>query len=156
MGRYRAASPRALRLLLAGGVIAAIGAGLVVRSVFDATLEEPSVSADARTADPQPAPVAPPLPPPIVSGWVPGGSAPAASDAQAASGWSSESFAVARPNPYDIPGDPSQSMVGIAPKPARARAALAGKRTFTNDDLLGTRGPDTPPPPTEPPPVPVQ
>jgi hypothetical protein len=54
--------------------------------------------------------------------------------------WSSESFPVERVNPYDVPGDPNASMVGIAPREPRVRAAMAKQRVFTDDDLLATRG----------------
>ena len=140
----RPGSPRAMRFVLAAGVIAAITVGLIVRTVFRATLEVPAISDDvradsARTVD------APPPPPPV-SGWYPGANVPSAPDTMAAAAnnptpsWSSESFPVARVNPYDVPGDPSASMVGIAPRAPRARAALARKRVFTEDDLLATRG----------------
>jgi uncharacterized membrane protein len=38
-----------------------------------------------------------------------------------------------------VPGDPSASLVGIAPRAPRARAAVAGRRTLTHDDPLETR-----------------
>jgi hypothetical protein len=123
-------NPRLMRFLLAGGLIAAVGAGLFVRSML---AEVPDVSEDvradsARTVD------APP--PPEVSGWAPGAGLP---EPQAAP-WSSESFPVARPNPYDVPGDPATSMVGIAPSAPRVRAAVNRRRVYTEADLLATRG----------------
>jgi hypothetical protein len=62
--------------------------------------------------------------------------------------WSSTSFPVARPNPYDVPGDPNASMVGIAPRAPRVRAAMTRQRVFTDDDLLETRGSGWSTPPT--------
>jgi hypothetical protein len=146
-------SPRMMRFVLAAGVIAAIAAGLIVRTVFRATLEVPPISEDiradsARTVD------APP-PPPSVAGWYPGANVPVAPDpappssSNSAPSWSSGSFPVARPNPYDVPGDPNASMVGIAPRPPRVRAAMARQGVFTEQDLLATRGAgwSTPPAP---------
>ena len=132
---------RMMRFLLAAGVIAALAAGLVVRTVFRATLEVPEISQDVRADSARTVSA----PPPPVSGWVPGATVPVEPDP--APRWSSTSFPVARPNPYDVPGDPSASMVGIAPSPPRVRAAMARKRVFTEDDLLATRGGPTPPPP---------
>jgi hypothetical protein len=134
-------NPRMMRFLLAAGVMAAIAAGLIVRTVFRATLEVPEISQDVRADGARTVSA----PPPPVSGWVPGATVPVEPDP--APTWSSTSFPVARPNPYDVPGDPSASMVGIAPSPPRVRAAMARKRVFTEEDLLGTRGWSTPPPP---------
>lgn len=134
---------RTMRFLLAAGVIAAIGAGLVVRTVFRATLEVPEISQDVRADSARTVSA----PPPPVSGWVPGANVPVEPDP--APSWSSTSFPVARPNPYDVPGDPNASMVGIAPRAPQVRAAMARKRVFTGDDLLATRGWTTPPPPEE-------
>jgi hypothetical protein len=137
-GPARARSTPLMRMLLIGGLVAAIAAGLVVRSVFHPTLEDPGV-ADVR-ADERPMAAAQ-APPPEVTGWVPGGSAGAvAAAAPAAADWSTATFPVARPNPYDVPGDPSQSMVGIAPNAGAVRRAAARHHVFTNDDLIGTRG----------------
>jgi hypothetical protein len=143
-GAAPAGSPRMMRLVLAAGVIAAIAAGLIVRTVFRATLEVPVISDDvradsARTVD------APPPPPPV-SGWYPGANVPVAPETvpawsnNSAPTWSSDSFPVERVNPYDVPGDPNASMVGIAPRAPRDRAALLQKRVFTENDLLATRG----------------
>lgn len=131
----RPGNTRLTRFLLAAGVMAAIVAGLFVRTVFKATLEVPPVTEDVR-ADSAREAVAPPPPP--VTGWYPGANVPVEPDT--APTWSSTSFPVARPNPYDVPGDPSASMVGIAPSAPRVRAAMARKRVFTDDDLLATRG----------------
>jgi len=152
-----AGSPRVMRFVLAAGVMAASAVGLIVRTVFRATLEVPAISDDvradsARTVD---------VPPPPVSGWSPGAGVPAAPDTAAtwssdsAPSWSSQSFPVERVNPYDVPGDPNASMVGIAPRAARARAAMARKRVFTDNDLLATRegswsAPAPPPQPASP------
>lgn len=130
---------RVKRYVLAAGVVAAIAAGFMVRAVVQATREVPALSEDVH-ADSTAAVAAPPAP---VSGWAPGGSVPVepepayAAAAARVPAWSADSFPVARPNPYDVPGDPSASMVGIAP---RAQAAMAGRRSFTDDDLLATRG----------------
>jgi hypothetical protein len=136
-GAARAARPgstRMMRFVLAAGVVAAIAVGLIVRTVFRATLEVPAISEDVR-ADSARTVAAPPPPP--VSGWYPGGNVPVEPDT--APRWSSDSFRVARPNPYDVPGDPNASMVGIAPRAPRVRAARARQRVFTDDDLLETR-----------------
>lgn len=148
----REGNPRLMRFLLAAFVLAAIGVGYVARTVTLATEEVAALSDDvradsARTVD---------SPPPAVTGWAPGANVPAApepatwsSTPAPAPAWSSESFPVARPNPYDVPGDPSASMVGIAPRAPRARAAMLRQRVFTDNDLLATRGQDlsTPPAP---------
>lgn len=145
-GWARQGSPRLMRFLLAAGVIAALAVGLIVRTVFRATLEVAPISEDVR-ADSARTVSAPPPPP--VSGWYPGANVPVAPDAtgqaevgfQAGTGsWSSSSFPVERANPYDVPGDPNASMVGIAPRAPRARAAMLRRRVFTDNDLLATRG----------------
>jgi hypothetical protein len=137
-----------MRFLLATGLVLAIGAGLVVRSVFfNSSLAEPAEASDTprdAIAPPATAPVE--LPPPPVSGWVPGGTgtAPPATLADAGASWSTATFPVAQPNPYDVPGDPSQGMVGIAPRTSqasKARAAAAARgHVFTEADLVATRG----------------
>ena len=147
-------SNRLVRFLLAAGVLAALGVGLVVRNVFKTTLDVAAVSDDvradgARTVNATPAP-----PPPPVSGWYPGANVPVEPDTAphwesgsssrhaetGAPSWSTSSFPAARMNPYDVPGDLSASMVGIAPSSARARAAVNRRRVFTEQDLLATRG----------------
>jgi len=151
-GGAQSGNPRLMRFLLAAGVIAAIAAGLVVRTVFRATLEVQDISEDVR-ADTARTILAPPPPP--VSGWVPGANVPVEPDpapswsSDSGPSWSSDSFPVARVNPYDVPGDPNASMVGIAPRAPRDRAAMARRRVFTDDDLLQTRGWSTPPTPDE-------
>jgi hypothetical protein len=131
-----------MRFVLAAGVIAAIAVGLIVRTVFRATLEVPVVSEDVRADSARTVSA----PPPPVSGWYPGANVPAPPEAAPGASipsvpsWSASSFPVARPNPYDVPGDPSASMVGIAPRSPRVRAAMARQRVFTDDDLLATRG----------------
>ncbi len=138
---YAAPAGGSRRLLLAAGAIALIAAGLAIRTVVRATQEASVISGEVR-ADGAGAV----LPPPAISGWTPGAGLPAAPDAppapssSAAPSWSSESFPVATTNPYDVPGDPNASMVGIAPRAPRARAAMLQKRVFTDNDLLATRG----------------
>lgn len=134
-GVARARGRPMMRFVLAAGVIAAIAVGLIVRTVFRATSEVSALSEDVR-ADSARTVSAPPPPP--VSGWYPGANVPV--EPATAPRWSSESFAVARPNPYDVPGDPNASMVGIAPRAPRARAAMLRQRVFTDNDLLATRG----------------
>lgn len=137
---------RLMRFLLAAGVMAAVIVGLMVRSMLaDMPEATEDVRADsARTMDA-------PAPPPPVSGWYPGANVPVEPDTAPAwssqpaagtgtAGWSTGSFPVARPNPYDVPGDPDASMVGIAPSSPRVRAALNRKKVFTEQDLLATRG----------------
>ena len=142
-GSMPSGNPRLMRFLLAAGVIAAVAAGLVVRTVFRATLEVQDISEEVRADS---ARTVLPSPPPPVSGWVPGGNVPAQPDvapswsSNPAPSWSRDSFPVARVNPYDVPGDTNASMVGIAPRAPRDRAAMARKRVFTEDDLLATRG----------------
>lgn len=137
-----------LRMLLIGGLLAAIAAGLVVRGILNASLDSPLLGEDeVRAAETESAAAGPAIPPPQVTGWTPGASAPAAATAEAPPpAWSSSSFPVA---PVEPPSDPSTSMVGIAPStPAtsRVRQAVRQGHVFTNDDLLSTRGPDTPAP----------
>lgn len=142
----RPAPSRVSRYLLAAGVVAAIAAGFMVHAVVQATHEVPALSEDVHAAE-----AATVLPPPPVSGWTPGGSAPVdpepAPPTPTAPAWTSSAFPVARPMPSDMPvvaeapGDPAASMVGIAPRAPRARAAVAGRRSFTDDDLLATRAP---------------
>ena len=133
---------RMMRFVLAAGVIAAIAVGLVVRTVFRATLEVPEISQDVRADSARTVSA----PPPPVSGWVPGATVPVEPEAAPGASttsvpsWSASAFPVARPNPYDVPGDPGASMVGIAPRSPQARAAMARQGVFTDDDLLATRG----------------
>jgi hypothetical protein len=153
-GPARSGNTRVMRFVLAGGVIAALAVGLAVRTVFRATLEVPPTSEDVR-ADSARTAIAPPPPP--VSGWYPGANVPVETErapsgsSHSAPSWSGDSFPVARPNPYDVPGDPNASMVGIAPRAPRARAAMLRQRVFTDHDLLATRGGpgSTPPAPEE-------
>ena len=126
-----------MRFLLAAGVIAALGVGFMVRTLFQATGEVAAVSEDVR-ADGAGTATAPVAPPPAVSGWYPGANVPVEPDT--APTWSSGSSPVARPNPYDVPGDPNASMVGIAPSSPPVRTAVSRKRVFTEQDLLATRG----------------
>ncbi len=143
--RPASGNPRILRFLLAAGMVAALGAGLLVRSMLAEVPDESEVRADsAGTA------VAAPAPAPPVSGWTPGSGvtaerpAPAAwsrsATAPPAPAWSATSFPVARPNPYDVPGDPNESMVGIAPSAPAVRAAKNRRRVYTEEDLIATRG----------------
>jgi hypothetical protein len=136
-----------MRFLLAAGLVLAIGAFLVVRSVFfNSSLAEPAEASDTRDQPAPPATAPVELPPPPVSGWVPGGAGttPTTTIADASTSWSTTSFPVARPNPYDVPGEPGQSMVGIAPRTSqasKARAAAAARgHVFTEADLVATRG----------------
>jgi hypothetical protein len=126
-----------MRFLLAAGVIAALGVGFMVRTLFQATGEVAAVSEDVR-ADGAATATEPVAPPPAVSGWYPGANVPVEPDT--APVWPSGSVPAARPNPYDVPGDPNASMVGIAPSSPPVRAALNRKRVFTEQDLLATRG----------------
>jgi hypothetical protein len=125
------------RFLMAAGVIAALGVGFMVRTLFQATGEVAAVSEDVR-ADGVGTVGAPVAPPPAVSGWYPGANVPVEPDT--APVWPSGSVPAARPNPYDVPGDPNASMVGIAPSSPPVRAAVNRKRVFTEQDLLATRG----------------
>jgi len=134
-GVARPGNRRTMRFVLAAGVIAALALGLIVRTVVQATSEVSALSEDVRADSARTASA----PPPPVSGWYPGANVPEPAPAPAQT-WSSTSFEVARPNPYDVPGDPATSMVGIAPSAPRVRAATARKRVFTDDDLLATRG----------------
>jgi hypothetical protein len=135
----RARSGGLSRFLLAAAVIAALGVGFMVRTLFEATGEVAAVSEDVR-ADGAGTVTAPVAPPPAVSGWYPGANVPVEPDT--APTWpSGGTLPVARPNPYDVPGDPNSSMVGIAPSSSpRVRSATNGKRVFTEQDLLATRG----------------
>lgn len=123
-----------MRYLLAGGVLVAIAVGFIAHTVLRATQEVGALTEDVRADSARTVNTAPPPP---VSGWSPGANVPVEPGAPR---WSSESFPVARPNPYDVPGDPSASMVGIAPRSPRVRAAVARQRVFTENDLLATRG----------------
>jgi hypothetical protein len=124
-----------MRFVLAAGVMAAIAVGLILHTVFRATSEVSALSDDVRADSART--VSAPAPPPV-SGWYPGANVPVEPDT--APSWSSDSFPVARPNPYDVPGDPNASMVGIAPSSPRVRAAMRKQRVFTDQDLLATRG----------------
>jgi hypothetical protein len=127
---------RLTRFLLAAGVMAAVIVGLMVRSML---AEMPEATEDVRADSVRTLDA--PAPPPPVSGWYPGANVPVEPDT--APTWSAQgaaSFPVARPNPYDVPGDPNASMVGIAPSSPRVRAALNRKKVFTEQDLLATRG----------------
>ena len=131
-----------MRFLLAAGVIAAIGSGSSSgRCSGDA--EVAAISEDVR-ADSARTVVRRRRRRPCRAG-IRAPTCPSAPERAAAStsptpSWSSNSFPVARANPYDVPGDPNTSMVGIAPRAPRARAAMARKRVFTEQDLLATRG----------------
>jgi hypothetical protein len=135
---YAAPEGGSRRLLLAAGAIALIAAGLVILTVVRATQEASVISGEVRADG-----AGPVLPPPAISGWSPAAAVPAEPDPAPPSapvpGWSSESFPVATTNPYDVPGDPNASMVGIAPSAPRVRKAIGGKRVFTEEDLLATR-----------------
>ena len=129
-----------IRMLVIGGLLAAIAAGLVVRGILNAGLDDPVMAKEnVRAVETEPGPA---IPPPEVSSWTPGGSAPAPVEAAPPS-WSSQSFPVA---PVEPPSDPSTSMVGIAPATSRVREAVRHGHVFTNDDLVGTRSADTPAP----------
>ncbi len=153
---YAAPTGGSKRLLLAAGAITLIAAGLGILTVVRATQEASVISEDVRADS-----AGPVLPPPPISGWSPGAGVPAEPDpgthwsnsfprpasvpvpsvpSAAPPSWSSDSFPVERANAYDVPGDPNASMVGIAPRAPRARAAMARKRVFTEQDLLETRG----------------
>jgi hypothetical protein len=125
----------ARRYIVAAAIVFAAAAGFMLHAVVRATHEVPALTEDVH-ADNPPAAV---VPPPAVSGWTPGGSAAPAPEATAAPAWSSSNFPVARPMPIEPPSDPSTSMVGIAPRAPRARAAVTRQKTFTNDDLVETR-----------------
>ena len=132
-----------MRMLVIGGLLAAIAAGLVVRGILNSGLDDPVMAKEqVRAVEVESGPA---LPPPEVSSWTPGGSAPAPVEA-APPAWSNQSFPVA---PVEPRSDPSTSMVGIAPEgPAtsRVRQAVRQGHVFTNDDLVGTRSADTPAP----------
>jgi hypothetical protein len=134
----RSGNPRLKRFLLAAGVMAAIIAGLFLVTVSRAAREADAISEEVRADSARTIDAPAPAPPPPVSGWYPGGNVSVEPDTAPA--WSGNSFPVARPNPYDVPGDPSTSMVGIAPSAPAVRAAMARKRVFTDEDLLATRG----------------
>jgi hypothetical protein len=122
------------RFLIAAAAVVAIGIGFMIHTLLRATSEVSALSEDVRADSARTVSAAPPP----VSGWYPGANVPVEPDT--APTWSSTSFPTARPNPYDVPGDPNASMVGIAPSPPHVRAALARKRVFTEQDLLATRG----------------
>ena len=135
-----AGSSPVIRMLVIGGLLAAIAAGLVVRGILNAGLDDPVMAKEhVRAVEAESGPA---IPPPEVSSWTPGGSAPASVEA-APPAWSNQSFPVA---PVEPPSDPSKSMVGIAPATSRVREAVRQGRVFTNDDLVGTRSADTPAP----------
>jgi hypothetical protein len=167
---YAAPAAGSKRLLLAAGAIALIAAGLAIRTVVRATQEASVISEDARADSAGPVLPPPPIsgwspgagapaePDPAPARWstslprpasvpvssvpvssVPVPTGPSSPSAPAPSG-SDDSLPVARPNPYDVPGDPNTSMVGIAPRAPRAGEAMARKRVFTEQDLLETRG----------------
>jgi hypothetical protein len=146
------ASPRGrrrwTRFLVAAGVVLAVGVGYAARTVSQAT-EEVSALSDAVRADS--APIVD-TPPPAVTGWYPGANLlePAKEMPRRSAPVASVSGPSTGPNLYDVPGDPSASMVGIAPRAPRARPATAGKRVFTEEDLLATRGEASAPPPQQP------
>jgi flagellin-like hook-associated protein FlgL len=131
----RPRTTRPMRFVVAVGVLLAIGAAFALYTVSRATQEVAVLSEGVRADSGETAAV--PAPPPPVSGWYPGANVPVEPDT--APSWSSSSFPVARPNPYDVPGDPSASMVGIAPRAPRSRAAMLRQRVFTDQDLLATR-----------------
>ena len=137
-GPTRPRNARLVRFVLAAGVLAALAVGLMVRSVFKTTIDAAAISDDVRADGARTVSAAPVAPPPAVTGWYPGANVPVEPDT--APSWSSGSFPAARMNPYDVPGDPNASMVGIAPSAPRVRAAMRQKRVFTEQDLLATRG----------------
>ena len=112
----------ARRYIVAAAIVLAAAAGFMLHAVVRATHEVPALTEDVHADNPPAAAV----PPPAVSGWTPGGSAAP-------------------------PSDPATSMVGIAPRAPRARAAVTRQKTFTNDDLVGTRDSNWTAPATEPP-----
>ena len=137
-----------MRMLLIGGLLLAIAAGLAVRGILNEGMDSSVLAEEqVRAAEQESVAEGPAMPPPEVTGWTPGGSAPAAAPVDTAPPvWSSSSFPVAR---FEAPSDPSTSMVGIAPEgPAtsRVRQAVRQGHVFTNDDLLSTRTADTPAP----------
>jgi hypothetical protein len=122
---------------VAAAIVFAAAAGFMLHALVRATHEVPVLNEDVHADNPPTAVV----PPPAVSGWTPGGTAApaAAPETTPAPAWSSTSFPAARPMPIETPSDPATSMVGIAPRAPRARAAVTRQKTFTNDDLVGTR-----------------
>src|SRR5688572_5046517 len=62
--RGRGSNSRVTRLLAAGGLVAAIGAGLVVRNAFDGSMEQPVLAEDVQAAETEPMAAAPPALPP--------------------------------------------------------------------------------------------
>jgi hypothetical protein len=141
--------PRSTKLLvpfvLAAAIVAAIGVGVVIRNIL---AEIPDVSEDVRADSARAADA--PAPPPPVSGWYPGASAPVEPDTAPA--WSSTPVPAApRPNTDDVPADPGSAVVGIAPSPPRVRAEVNSRRVLTEEDLRATRGGprSTPPPASE-------
>ena len=146
------------RMLVIGGLLAAIAAGLVVRGMLnssfkDTVLAEEQVQASETTA-------APVLPPAEVTGWTPG-AVPAQPEPalpqdplpQAVPpAWSSSTYPVA---PVEAPSDPGTSMVGIAPGATSVREAARKGHVFTNDDLVETRAAEPAPEPAVVPPAPV-
>ena len=143
--RKPSARSSATRMIAVGGLVAAIGAGLVVREAFDSSREPSALSEDVQAAGTEMAPAN--ALPPQVTGWTPGASAPGApaGDAlvpQAAPAWSTTSFPVAPIQ--QPPADPATSMVGITPESTGARAAMRRGHVFTNDDLAETRGSEAP------------
>jgi hypothetical protein len=149
------ASNPMMRMLLVGGLLAAIGAGLVVRGLLNASFED-TVRAEEQVQAAE-AVEAPVLPPPEVSGWTPGAAVPQPMTAQLPEApppaWSSGSFPVA---PVEPPSDPATSMVGIAPGASNVREAARSGHVFTNDDLARMRPADAPiPEPVTPPSSPI-
>ena len=133
----RPRSTRMMRYLLPAFLIAALAAGLVLRTVYRATREASAVSEDVRADGARASTTTPPAPPPV-SGWYPGANVSVEPDT--APTWAGDTLPSARKNPHDVPGDPNASMVGIAPRAPRARAPVRGQRVFTENDLLATRG----------------
>lgn len=128
---------RLKRFLVAAAVLAAAGIGLMWKTVTRATGEVAALSDDVR-ADSTGTVTAPVAPPPTVSGWYPGANVPVEPDTAPA--WPGSSMPTPRINPYDVPGDPATSMVGIAPSAPRVRASVNRRRVYTEQDLLATRG----------------
>ena len=144
-GEARAGGDPLMRMLLIGGLLAAIAAGLVVRSILNASLESP-VLAEEEVQAAETAPAAgEAAPPPEVTGWATGAVAPVAEPA-APPAWSTTSFPVA---PVETPSDPANSMVGIAPSASPVREAAKRGHVFTNDDLVQTRAMEAPVPARE-------
>jgi hypothetical protein len=128
-------------MLIIGGLLAAIAAGLVVRGILNASHDD-TVRAEehVQAAGLEPAAEAPVVPPAEVTGWTPGAAAPQPPGGPPA--WSSGSYAAA---PVEPPSDPGTSMVGIAPAPETGvREAARNGHVFTNDDLVKTRAAEVP------------